>query len=275
MKYLIIIGLAVSSLAGQAQVESASLDMRPWYSTYINKRINHRWSADMFGLVAMRSMDNDFWLTQVNVGMNYRINRFWTFYFGYGHARYKYTGAWWDRHYPDLEPGIFNTVGFNSVNLSLKRLDPIGRNFSMSNRFIVQKYFPRFEKYGTRLQYALRFDYRRRNLPLAFRPFVQGAIFYYLDGVPANYYDEDFEVVDFASPDGLHRYRVRIGFRVNPIPSNRRLNMVFYWGYNREFNGSGNDLNFERPSASGRRTFITYPFNNYSILGVQLNLFLR
>lgn len=275
MRTLLFLVLMTIVVSVKGQVESGANSVRPWYSAYVNKKINHRWSVDAFGLLAMRSMNQDFWLTQVNLGANYRVNRFWTASFGYGHARYKHTGAWWDRHYPDLEPGVFNTVAFHSLNLGLRRDDQIGRNWTISNRFIYQKYFPRFEKYGTRLQYGLRLSYRRGNLPKRLKPFIQGALYYYLDGVPVDYYDEAFEVIENAPPNGLHRMRFRFGARFRPITSNRQLSLVVYYGYNREFNGSGNDLNFLRPSSSGNRTFTTYPFNNYSIVGLQVNYFLK
>jgi len=257
------------------QVDSSSPEVRPWYSVYINKKINHRWSVDGFSLLAMRSMKQDFWLTQFSLGANYRVDRFWTVSVAYGHSRYKHTGRWWDRNYPNLEPGIFGTVAFQSLGVTLRRTDRISKKLRLSNRIAAIKYFPRFQKFGTRIQLTSQLNYVKRDLPFGVRPFVSGVLYYYLDGVPVNYYDEEFEVIDVASPDGLHRYRIRFGVNFRPVPSVKRLSMNIYYGINREFNGSGNDINFLRPSSSGERFFTTYPFNNYNILGVQANYFLR
>ena len=265
--------LLLTSAAGQ--VDSGTPEVRPWYSIYINKKVNHQWSVDGFSLLAMRSMKQDFWLTQFSLGTNYRIDRFWTISLGYGHSRYKHTGRWWERNYPNLEPGIFNTVAFHSLGVTLRRTDPIAQKLRLSNRVAVIKYFPRFQKFGTRIQLTSQLNYVKRDLPFGIRPFVSGAIYYYIGGVPVNYYDEDFEIVNVASPDGFHRYRIRLGVNFRPVPSNRRLSMNMYYGINREFNGSGNDLNFLRPSSNGERFFTTYPFNDYNILGVQVNYFLR
>lgn len=270
---IILTLIMVSSVSGQ--VDSSTPEVRPWYSLYLNKKINHRWSVDAFSLLAMRSMKQDFWLTQVSLGANYRVNRFWTLSANYGHSRYKHTGAWWNRNYPDLEPGILGTVAFQSLGLTIRRTDRISERLRLTNRIAVLKYFPRFQKFGTRVQLTSQLNYVKRDLPFGVRPFVSGAVYYYMDGVPVNYYNEGFEVVDFASADGLHRYRIRIGVNFRPVPTNRRLSMNIYYGVNREFNGSGNDLNFLRPSSSGERFFTTYPFNNYNILGIQANYFLR
>ena len=108
------------------------------------------------------------------------------------------------------------------------------------------------------------------------KPFIQGAMYYYLNGVPVDYYDADFNVIETASPNGPHRIRLKLGTGFSPIKKNKSINLILYYGYNMEFNinGWGNKLNFLRPSLSGKRTFTTYGFNNYSIVGLQLNYFL-
>ena len=251
---------------------------RVWYSTYINKKLNHRWSVDNFTLLALRSFNHDLWLAQTNIGANYRVDRFITLTGGYGHSLYKYTGAWWDRHYPNITPSSFNTISFHTVYGAIKHQKNVGHKLRWANQLRSVVFIPRMEKFQTRLQWSTRLSYRRSNLPLRLRPFVQGILYYYLNGVEATYYDETdngFIPVETASPDGLHRFRLRVGASFKPVRDFRPFSMTIYYGYNREFNGVGNDLNFPRPSRSGRRTFTTYPFNNYSIFGLQANFFLR
>ncbi len=249
-------------------------DGRVWYSAYLYKKLNYRWSVDVFALTAMRSFEHNFWLGQVNLGANYRINRFWTFSFGYGHAVYPYSDWWEDRY--EQDPNFLNTIGFSVLNLSIRRDNNIGKWLRLSNRFTIQYYIPRFEKYQIRPQYNVRLSYRKSNLPLRLRPFVQGALYYYYNGVEVDYYDEDFNVVETEAPNGLHRFRVRAGLNFRPFKKVKSLYMVLYYGLNKEFNleGFGNELNFLRPSEDGERFFTTYRFNNYTIYGVQFNYFL-
>jgi len=279
MKKNIIIFLAfmLSGFVGISQTD-ANNELKPFYSFYLHKKLNYRWSIDNYSVFSMKSFQHDFWLAQFNFGANYRINRLYTFSFGYGIAFYKYgNAAWWDRHYPDVSPNFMNTVGFNSLNLMIKRDDNIGNKFKLSNRFIIQRYFPKFEKYQTRLQYNVKFSYRKNDLPARLKPFVQGALYYYRKGVPVDYYDENFNVVETSAPNGLHRYRFKLGTSINPLKKNSRLRFVLYFALNREFNVSwlGNDLNTPRPSSTGNTIFTTYKFNNYNILGFQVNYFFK
>ena len=260
----------------QSQIEINN-EERPWYSLYVYKKINHRWSMDFYQLVAMRSLQQDLWLTQTGVGVNYKINRFYTASIGYGNAKYPYSGSWWDRHYPDSEPGLFNTITFQTLSLGLRRTDDLSPQFRLSNKLIYSQFFPKFEKYQSRIQYLAKLSYRNKSLPLKLRPYVQGALYYYLNGVKTMYYREEAgEWLELGerSPDGLHRARLKLGFQFRPFRRIKRLHINLYAGYNFEFNGIGNDLNFERPRRSGNGTSIVYPFNNYKIYGLQLNLFL-
>ncbi|MEM9024049.1 MAG: hypothetical protein AAGB22_09925 [Bacteroidota bacterium] len=260
---------AAAMLRAQTEIDRDGL--RPWYSVYLHKKINHRWSVDNFNLLATRSTSHDFWLTQINVGVNYRIDRFYTLSFGYGQSFYQWS-PWWRRRY-DREAGALNLVNFHTFSLSLRRTDRIGQHLALTNRVIVQQYLPRFEKYQTRFQYNVKLKYRKRNLPGQLRPFVQGAIYYYLNGVPLEYWEEEGEDVALASPNGLHRYRVRVGATFRPVPSLKRLSFMVFYGVNKEFNlsGFGRPINYA-PEEGDRPQ---YPFNNFTFAGIQLNYFFK
>ncbi len=266
---IFIIGFPLTGV-GQGDVSN---EMKPFYSAYLNKKINYRWSADFYSLFAMKSMSQDFWLSQFNFGANYRINRLYTFSFGYGFSLYKYS-PWWDNHYPQ-SPNFLNTVTFHILNVGVERNDNIGKKLKFSNKIVIQQYAPRFEKYQTRIQYNTKISYRKKDLPITLRPFLQGAIYYYLNGVPVSYYDENLNLVEVASPNGFHRYRIRLGTSFKPVKKNQNLSFSLYLAWNREFNisGLGNDINVPRPSRTGTRIYTSYQFNNYNILGTQVNYF--
>jgi hypothetical protein len=273
-KFVVVLGLCLWSLASMAQPQEYALGgEKIWYSTYINKKINARFSVDNFTLLALRSQKHDFWFFQNNLSVNYRIHRLLKVSAGYGHTFYHHS-AWWQRHY-DRPANNYGNISFHSFFGSVQRDVILHPALKMSNRFLVQYYIPKYEKYQLRLQYKLRLKYNRSNLPLKMKPFIQTEFYYYLNGVEANYYDADFNVIDFAAPDGLHRQRTKIGLQFKPIKSVRSLSFIAYFGFNREFNidGLGNVLNFDRPSKSGKTIFTTYPFSNYNILGLQANYF--
>ncbi len=269
--YIVIVILTLP-LVSHGQEGDVTNEIKPFYSVYLNKKINYRWSVDIYSLAAMKSMSHDFWLAQFNLGAKYKINRFYTFGFGYGISLYKYS-IWWDSHYPQ-KPNFLNTVTFHTISAEIRRNDNLGRSLRLSNRLIVQQYIPRFEKYQTRIQYNVKLSYRRGNLPIALKPFVQGALYFYLNGEPISYYDDNFNLVEVAPPNGFHRYRVRFGTSFRPVPKYKKLSIVLYFALNREFNFSwlGKDINVPNPPQNGV-IYTSYQFNNYNILGAQVNYF--
>lgn len=259
---------------GAISQTDTSNELKPFYALYIKKKINFRWSVDLYALTAMKSMKQNFWLSQYNLGVNYKINRFYEASLGYSTSFYGYGNEkWWKEHYPNINANTFGTATFQALSLRIKRDNNIGRKFRLSNRVILQHYFPRFEKYQTRIQYNAKFSYRKRDLPVSIRPFAQGAIYYYLNGVPIDYFDTNLNFLKNSSPNGFHRYRIKLGATLVPIPSVKKLTFVVYYAINREFNlGSfGNNLNTPRPSTSGTGIFTSYQFNNYNIFGTQIN----
>ncbi len=253
-----------------AQVDAPN-ENKVWYSLNLFKKINNRWSVDNLSLIGMRSFQHDFWFFQNDIGVNFNINRLLKISAGYGHTWYKYN-PWWDRHYPQ-KPDFLNAVSFHSIVLGIQIKTEIGERFQLSNELIMRYYIPKFEKYETRFQYTIRLNYQKRNLPLGIKPFAQGAIYYYLNGVKAYNYDENYNVSSMVSPDGIHRFRGKVGINLLPAQARKNFSITLYYGINREFNlrGFGNDMNIEQPSFSGNGIMIKNPFNNYNILGLQFN----
>lgn len=245
---------------------------KAWYSLSLSKKINHKWSLQNFSLLGTRSFRNDFWFFQNDFSVNFNVNRLVNVSLGYGHTLYKYN-AWWSRHYPQ-QPNFMNAVSFHSLSAAIERRWDIGRKFRLSNDLIIQYYVPRFEKYQTRFHYTAGFSYRKRDLPLGMKPFVQGAVYYYMNGEKTYYYDENFNITSYASPDGIHRFRGKVGFNFRPAKKVQGFSITLYYGINREFNmkGLGKDLNVAHLSPTGRTMLIANPFNNYDIAGLQFGI---
>lgn len=253
----------------RAQVDQTAGN-KVWYSFILSKDINYRWSVNNFSLLAMRSFQQEFWFFQNSIGVNYRVNRQFTLSAGYGLSMYRYS-SWWDNHYPQ-QPNFMNAMTFHSFMVGVQRRTQIGRKFLLKNEFTTQLYIPKFEKYQTRFEYSVRLAYRKKDLPLGVRPFVQGALYYFLNGVSTNYYDQNYNVAYRDSPDGLHRFRGKFGLTFTSGKWIKHFSTTLYFAMNREFNlpGIGNDQNILHPSRTGRTMLVTYPFNNYNIFGLQL-----
>jgi hypothetical protein len=274
MKTLRCLGVSLFFVLGafsaMAQADSPTGE-KVWYSFYVSKKINNRWSVDNMSLLGMRSYKHDFWFFENSIGADFKINRLLSISGGYAIYMYKYS-TWWDSHYSQ-KPSSLNTINFHSAFFSIQRNLEIGKNLVLSNELTAQYFIPKFEKYQTRFHYNIKLKYNGRNLPLRMKPFVEGAIYYYLNGVAINYYDQSYNVTSSASPNGLHRFRGKLGFNFSPLSTNNKLSFTLYYGVNREFNikGLGNEINVEHPSATTGKILTKYPFNNYNILSLQLN----
>lgn len=259
----------MSLLYGQVDAPNEG---KAWYGLSLSKKLNSRWSLQNFSLLGTRSFRHDFWFFQNDLAVHFNVNRLVRVSLGYGHTLYRYS-SWWRRHYPQ-QPNFMNALSFHSLSAAIERRWDIGRKFRLTNDLIIRYYVPRFEKYETRLHYTVRFGYRKRDLPLGMKPFLQGAVYYYLNGEKTNYYDENFNRTSYASPDGVHRFRGKVGLNFRPAKEARGFSITLYYGINREFNmkGAGKDLNVTHPSATGRTLLITNPFNNYDIAGLQFGI---
>ena len=237
MRQILIIGLAMMISAGYAQVDT-SPDSKPFYSFYLMKKINRRLSADAFVLGGMRNLTHKPWLVQYNLGLNYRLDRIYTLSLTYGSTMYNYGNAsWWEKHYPTITPNFLGKANFHQLGLRIKRDDRLGNKLKISNRILVQQFFPSLEKYSTRIQLVSRLSYRKSDLPMALKPFAQGALYYYAGGVPLLYPEDESDTLFYeASPNGWHRFRVKVGASFRPIKSMKNFNITAYYAWNREFN---------------------------------------
>ena len=207
---------------------------------------------DNYTIAAFRIKERELWFYQSSIKINYKINRFWIASLGYAYSKY--------------------SSGFHTFIGQVTRKDPIGNYFSVYNRFIFQHNIPKFRRYQQRFQYILRFRYQKNNLPARLRPFIQSALYYYLNGKERTYYDANFNKVGKFSPNGFHRLRLKAGTSITPIKNLHSFQLVLFYAFNKEFNlPFGNDLNFPRDNTGQK---ITLPFNNYHIWGIQINYFL-
>jgi hypothetical protein len=151
----------------------------------------------------------------------------------------------------------------------------MGANFRFNQRLVTQYYMPQLEKFRFRGVYSGKLSYRHRKAPLQLTPYVQYFLYYYAGGKEFELEPEEDVILGEEEeglftdpPNGFHRYRLRAGFRIKPIPQYKPLSLVFYYAMQREFNlPFGNDLNIEVEHQ--QRPIL--PFNNFNIIGVQAN----
>lgn len=137
---------------------------------------------------------------------------------------------------------------------------------SLSYSLRAERFSPTLSKYQYRFIGQVRHYLTKYRLPMKSALYVDGKLYYYLNGLPVNYY-ENGELVIRRSPNDFHRFRVMLGLRAKPSRA-MRLNLFAMW--NKEFNNpltNYRDINV--PNRTG--TSILRDFNNYFVLGTSLS----
>lgn len=259
------------SLATMAQ-EGELTNGKVWYSVYLKKKIATHWEFSNY-LVFSFSQGTKFAFFQDDISFRYRFNRLISLQATYKHAQYSvYPGI--TKVYPQPIT-VFETIIFHGAALDLRYDQPIGKRFKFTQSLIAQGFFPSFQKYQFRYISSTKFSYRSSKRLLYLTPYAKFMLYYYHNGKPLNYYNEDGTIDHYGSSNGFHRYRATFGFSFKPIRKIKQLGLNFYYAINREFNfsNSGSKLNVEVP-AGGHRYQTALPFNNYDIIGIQLNILL-
>ena len=274
---------------GTSRAQDLTTGKKVWYSFYTNGKLGQKTTLEYYQLNGFNLNRHSFSFNQQEVLLDYRLKRSHHIYSAYSFSLYKYISAY-ERRY-SLEPNALNTIGFHRLAIGYRHKKRLNATFLLNQDAAIQVYAPRLTKYRARVVYRAKISANRAGWPMRAKPFVQGGIFYYMGGTPIPYYSE--EAIDslgenatpekIASPNGLHRARVRAGISFKPIKKCENLSLTFYWALNKEFNLFGNDLNSEVPEDVDTGEFNFEPngeniynkFNNYHIFGIHLTYLIR
>lgn len=248
-----------------------------WYSSYLNKKINQRIYLDDYLLIGFNGTGHSFSFYQNDLALNYRQNRFLTFVFMYSFSAYNWNLSYKNTYIQPITS--FNTINFNRFALGMNYDYHFNKQLKVKQYLTFQYYIPSLEKYQARIKYDARLSYQIKKSKHRIKPFITQSFFYYLNGRPNFYYSTDGSIDRYASPNGIHRSRTKIGVSFRPLKDMKKLYFVAYYTIQKEFNmrNYGNDLNILQPSSSSSnlspsKTII--PFNSYNIYGFQVNYFL-
>lgn len=89
------------------------------------------------------------------------------------------------------------------------------------------------------------------------------------------YYNDDGSYDGYYSPNGLHRYRYCLGFKIKTVKAWKKMDLMLYFAGQKEFNIpwlGGHNLNYSLNANSlTDKQRVLLPFNDYSIAGFQIN----
>lgn len=274
MKYILILLLLISLNTHSQDLLDGN---KIWYSSYLHKKVNQRFYISDYTLMGFNGRAHSFSFFQNDIALNYRQNRFLSFVFMYSFSTYNWISSYKNTYKQPIT--FFNTINFNRLALGVNYDFHINKQLKLKQYLTFQFYIPRLEKYQARIKYDARLSYQLKESKHRIKPFIIQSYFYYLNGRPNLYYNADGSIDKYASPNGIHRSRTKLGISFRPLKNVKKLYLVPYFTIQKEFNikNFGNDLNILQPSSlsstlSPTRTVI--PFNSYNIYGIQINYFL-
>ena len=242
--------------SGFSQSVPKSLDQ--WIGIGVYTKLNRRLSANLGQVYGFSTSPYQRQYVQSGFSLSYRINNKLRFSSGF-------------RLSPSQRAGV--TVYKNRVYGALSLRSKWGY-WRVSNSLRFEKHNQVERRYAARLIYSfyIRPKSSIKIIGLKFMPFFSSQLFYNIGGNPISQYNEAGDRVGRYSPEGLHRFRSRLGFYVKPV---KRLRFTFYIMMQEEFNTPMATKNYRAINVTNPETGrITRAFNNKYVMGVSLKYYL-
>lgn len=221
-----------------------------WQSTGLDWTITKKVSIKYAQLFAFNANPANFQFTQGDIELLYKTGKHLTIGAGYKPSLYKTTNSYkfYNRLYSEF---IFR---HKMLSLPLKHTLTVDYNF------------PKLPKYRYRFIYSMNYYFKNEVLPFGMTPYLKGEIYYYLGGYNISYYDDLSALIIKQRPNDFHRFRIGGGITSKPFPN---LRATIYYLWQLEFNTPfTTNRNINVPSLD--KLSIKAPFNNYSVVGLEL-----
>ncbi len=261
--FLVFSQLTAQDLSGEKKFE---------YSSYLYFKVNKKIYIDNFNLMCFDSRRHIFNFMQNDLTFNYKVTK--TFILMFGDAIY--INNWSPQYLKAYRNQIsLGAIYFHRPTIGAKYKFNFTKRLELEENVTFQYFTPSMEKYHSRITLGSKLSYDNRKWPLEFEPFAQMILYYYLNGEPINYYNSEGGLDGYYSPNGLHRYRYRLGFKIKPVKAWKKFDLMLYVAGQKEFNLpglGGHNINYTTPTKDlADKQSTSLPFNDYSILGFQLN----
>ncbi len=244
-----------------------------WSGVLVSKKINKKIRFNLGDLHSVNMTDGVFSFNQSSFSTTYKVKKNLKIKLEYSLGVYR-----WNNNLTQL--GLLSS-GIGTTNIhrftgGVSNRKKINKRFKIKQSIEAQVYFPRLYKYKVRSFYKAKFYYNPKKTPFSSVFFVETKLFYFFDGMPIVYRDSDNKIVDYASTDGIHRARLKVGVRFVPIKNKKSIKVILYYMAQKEFNikGVGNEINVLTPAEINANYLgkqkVLYPFNDYNVFGVHL-----
>ena len=250
MKKLIIACLIAVTTINAQVVETDNTML--WTTLGVNKKLNDKFRISYYQLHSLSLAEPRFNFIQPDLELNYEISKNWD-------AAISYTPTF------SLDEVQGNQLIYHRVSADIKLSSKLGKRIRIKNSISAEQHFTKRSKFKQRYYYRFDIYYRNTKWPWRLRPFATQKLYWYSNGRDLQYYDAEGNKTDLTSPDGLHAYRLKTGFKFYPT---KDFSFSVYFQKQKEFNSSilgSRDINSLNPNSNNIRTFLRF-FSNRNFL---------
>ncbi len=246
-KYILLFILSLSILNINAQADETDALMF-WHSIGMSSPMGEKMKFKLSLLNSLRMDRGEYNFLQPKVGFAFDVGRRQNIELGFK---------------PIISltrDQMFNPRFYIAYNRSVK----LNTFFRMTNELTFEHNTQEYGKFKQRIYYDMGFYYRNLNLPLKLRPYTQMSLYYYLNGRPLQYYDNEGIPTEELKPNGLHALRYNLGVKIYPT---NVISMSFNYKGQREFNiGNKRNINSLNPNTGSIRR----DFYHFNVVGVSI-----
>lgn len=244
---ILIISLFLFVTLSNAQVNESNREM-VWATLGVSTKLSDKMDVSYYQLNSINLKGSGINFIQPDLAVSYALTKKWA-------IGVNYTPTF------SIDDVVGNQLVYHRVSERIKLKTKLGKRFRMRNYIVAEQHFTQRSKFKQRYYYRLNLYYRNSNLPWKLRPFVNQKLYWYANGRDLQYYNSDGSKADKKAPNGLHTYRVQAGLKLYP---SKKISFMVYYLKQKEFNGSGDDINSLNPNSNKIRR----PFYDFSVVGV-------
>lgn len=248
MKKMIMIICLIIATNINAQITENDNTML-WATISIRKKINDKFSVSYSQLNSIDLNNPRFNFIQPDIRLNYNISKKVIITAGYSPTF-------------SLDQISENQLIYHRVIGRIRLRTKISKRIRMSNSITAEYYFTQRSKFQQRYYYKLDLYYRNTKLPWRLRPYLTQKLYYYSNGRPLQYYDNNGDPTDKKSPNGFHAYRLETGIKFYPT---KIFRFSVYYLQQIEFNAGGAEINNTNPNTG----IIRRPYYDFNVIGVK------
>jgi len=243
---ILVIGL-LFAVFSNAQINETERTML-WTTFGVSKKVNDKLGISYNQLNSINLKGTGINFIQPDLAISYALTKKWA-------IGVNYTPTF------SIDDVVGNQLVYHRISERVKLKTKLGERFRMRNYLVAEQHFTQRSKFKQRYYYRLNLYYRNTKLPWKLRPFINQKLYWYANGRDLQYYNSDGSKADKKAPNGLHAYRLQTGVKFYPT---KKFSFMLYYLKQKEFNGSGDDINSLNPNSNKIRR----PFYDFSIIGI-------